>query len=91
MASATVPLLDGHLKKGILSVPLGSSQNLPEQLQKKNIEVIEGAKDNLPDDQSMAAAKKIKNLVSSLGSNDILLVLISGKIYQSADCKFPNL
>jgi glycerate 2-kinase len=81
MAAAAVPLLDSHLRAGILSVPLGSSKNLIEQLQTKNIEVIEGAKDNLPDEQSLAAARKIKNLVSSLGSNDILLVLISGNLY----------
>jgi hypothetical protein len=80
MAAAAVPLLDGHLKTGILSVPLGSCQNLMEQLQKKNIEVIEGAKDNLPDEQSIVAAIKIKALVSGLGSNDILLVLVSGNI-----------
>jgi glycerate 2-kinase len=84
MAAAAVPLLDGHLKTGILSVPLGSCRNLTEQLQKKNIEVIEGAKDNLPDEQSMVAATKIKKLVSNLGSNDILLVLVSGNIYRSS-------
>jgi len=87
MAAAAVPLLDGHLKTGILSVPLGSCQNLMEQLQKKNIEVIEGAKDNLPDEQSIVAAIKIKALVSSLGSNDILLVLVSGNISNALDAQ----
>lgn len=91
MAAAAVPLLDGHLKTGILSVPLGSNPDLTQQLKKMNIEVIEGAKDNLPDEQSMVAAKKIKELVSSLTSNDILLVLISGNIHRPFKNQFAYL
>uniref|UniRef100_A0A8C4Q1G9 Glycerate kinase n=1 Tax=Eptatretus burgeri TaxID=7764 RepID=A0A8C4Q1G9_EPTBU len=42
------------------------------------IEVREGAKDNLPDDASLAAAKSIHDMVEPLGEEDLLIVLISG-------------
>lgn len=43
------------------------------------IKVMEGAKQNLPDDDSQRAAEGIKQLASELTENDLLLVLISGK------------
>ena len=40
------------------------------------IRVIEGAKDNLPDESSLGAAKELATLVSSLGQGDLLFVLV---------------
>jgi len=80
MAAAVVPLLDGHLRGGALSIPMDSDPELIKQLQEKQIEVMEGAKDNLPDEKSLKAAGMIKNLVSNLQHDSILLVLVSGKL-----------
>jgi len=41
------------------------------------IVVIEGAKDNLPDESSVEAAKRISKLVESLSQEDLLIVLVS--------------
>ncbi|XP_065343558.1 glycerate kinase isoform X2 [Cloeon dipterum] len=78
MAAAAAPLLDSHLQGGILSVPVGSDSNLIRQLKKANLEVLEGAKNNLPDNDALLAAKKIKDLAVSLHPEDILIILISG-------------
>jgi glycerate 2-kinase len=78
MAAAAIPLLEGHLKGGVLSVPVGSDVEMVNQLRRNSIEVVEGAKDNMPDQQSLQAAEKIKSLVSALSPEHILLVLISG-------------
>lgn len=45
-----------------------------------HITVMEGAKHNLPDADAQRAAECIKELVSTLTENDMLLVLISGKL-----------
>ena len=42
------------------------------------IEVIEGAKHNVPDADAQGAAEKIQHLASGLTEKDLLLVLISG-------------
>lgn len=42
------------------------------------ITILEGAKNNLPDEKAQHAASKIKEVAESVGENDILLVLISG-------------
>lgn len=43
-----------------------------------NVRVFEGAKDNLPDENALAAAQFIKDYVSRLTDNDVLFLLISG-------------
>ena len=45
------------------------------------IEVFEGAKSNLPDDQAHHAALAILDLVSHLTEKDLLIVLVSGTRY----------
>lgn len=45
------------------------------------IKVMEGAKHNLPDDDSLKAAEGIKQLATELTEKDLLLVLISGKTH----------
>ena len=42
------------------------------------IEVVEGAKDNYPDENAQSAALKIMNIAESVKKSDILLVLVSG-------------
>ena len=42
------------------------------------ITILEGAKNNLPDEKAQYAAGRIKEVAESAGDDDILLVLISG-------------
>ncbi|XP_071082345.1 glycerate kinase-like [Haliotis cracherodii] len=85
MARVVEEMLGDHIVKGIISIPIGAT----EQLKKLNkhdmlleasskITVYEGAKDNLPDEDSLKAAEEIHKLVSALGKDDILIVLVSG-------------
>ncbi|XP_053627073.2 glycerate kinase isoform X1 [Cherax quadricarinatus] len=72
-----------HLKGGIVSVPLGIQKSLadkPHMLPNECscLEILEGAKDNIPDEAAFAAAKKIVSLLEKLSEEDLLLVLISG-------------
>ena len=55
-------------------------EDLIPKSSKYEIEIIEAAKNNLPDDQSAAGALKILELCQNLGSKDGLLVCCSGKI-----------
>ena len=74
-------------QKVILVIPHGSREtmkaNQREDLipksSKYEIEIIEAAQNNLPDDQSAAGATKILKLCQNLGSKDGLLVCCSGK------------
>ncbi|XP_064115359.1 glycerate kinase-like [Macrobrachium nipponense] len=72
-----------HLKGGILSVPFGiqdtfsgRSRLLPTS--DSVIEILEGAKNNIPDESAFTSARKICSLVQSLSEKDLLIVLISG-------------
>lgn len=85
MAAEVERILADHLVKGVISVPHGLQQTLRQHgknhlLLKENscIEVIEGAKHNLPDSDAQKAAEKIKQLASGLTEKELLLVLISG-------------
>lgn len=44
------------------------------------IQVIEGAKNNLPDPEALKGAVAIRELVEGLTVDDLLLVLISGSM-----------
>ena len=44
------------------------------------IRVMEGAADNLPDEAAYQAAQEISRTVKAVGADDLLVVLISGKI-----------
>lgn len=85
MAAATEGILGHSLVSGVISVPYGIQEALRlagrwEMLIAPNskIQVIEGAKYNLPDEDSLRAAKQIKLLAERLTADDLLLVLISG-------------
>lgn len=85
MAAEVERILDDHLVQGVISVPHGIQQTLRQHgknhlLLKENsrIEVIEGAKHNLPDTDALRAAERIKQLACGLTEKDLLLVLISG-------------
>ncbi|NXC05171.1 GLCTK kinase, partial [Orthonyx spaldingii] len=85
MAAAAEEILGEHLTRGIISVPLGIQESLrragmQEMLLKPHskIQVIEGAKNNLPDAEALKGAVAIQELAEGLTADDLLLVLISG-------------
>ena len=51
-------------------------------LKDSRIKVMEGAKHNLPDGDAQNAAECIKQLASELTEQDLLLVLISGRVHK---------
>ncbi|NWH62275.1 GLCTK kinase, partial [Geococcyx californianus] len=86
MAAAAEEILGDHLVRGIISVPLGIQESLQragmqEMLLKPHskIQVIEGAKNNLPDPEALKGAVAIQELAESLTADDLLLVLVSGR------------
>ncbi|NXI38770.1 GLCTK kinase, partial [Galbula dea] len=85
MAAAAEEILGDHLIRGIINVPLGIQESLQragmqEMLLKPHskIQVIEGAKNNLPDPEALKGAVAIRELAEGLTADDLLLVLISG-------------
>ncbi|NXW05285.1 GLCTK kinase, partial [Fregetta grallaria] len=85
MAAAAEEILGDHLVRGIINVPLGIQESLQragmqEMLLKPHskIQVIEGAKNNLPDTEALKGAVAIQELAEGLTVDDLLLVLISG-------------
>ncbi|KAM6121413.1 glycerate kinase [Pterocles gutturalis] len=85
MAVAAEEILGDHLIRGIINVPLGIQESLQragmqEMLLKPHskIQVIEGAKNNLPDPEALKGAAAIQELAEGLTADDLLLVLISG-------------
>ncbi|NWZ33560.1 GLCTK kinase, partial [Brachypodius atriceps] len=86
MAAAAEEILGDHLTRGIINVPLGIQESLQragmqEMLLKPHskIQVIEGAKNNLPDEEALKGAVAILELAQGLTADDLLLVLISGR------------
>ncbi|NWY75748.1 GLCTK kinase, partial [Erithacus rubecula] len=86
MAAAAEEILGDHLTRGIINVPLGIQESLQragmqEMLLKPHskIEVIEGARNNLPDAEALKGAVAIQELAEGLTADDLLLVLISGR------------
>ncbi|NWX18560.1 GLCTK kinase, partial [Aegotheles bennettii] len=85
MAAAAEEIVGDHLVRGIINVPLGIQESLQragmqEMLLKPHskIQVIEGARNNLPDPEALKGAVAIQELVEGLTAGDLLLVLISG-------------
>ncbi|KAG8186554.1 hypothetical protein JTE90_020857 [Oedothorax gibbosus] len=79
MAAVLDHKFEGRNLSGILSIPKGSLNLYPYGHQlSSNIQIFEGAFNNIPDEDALYAATKIKDLVSSLTEEDMLIVLISG-------------
>ncbi|KAM3844948.1 glycerate kinase isoform 1-T2 [Vipera latastei] len=85
MAAVAEDILGGYLTRGIISIPQGIQETLRhagmrEMLLKpwSRIQVLEGARENLPDKEALEAARAILELAKSLTADDLLLVLISG-------------
>uniref|UniRef100_A0A336LWM4 Glycerate kinase n=1 Tax=Culicoides sonorensis TaxID=179676 RepID=A0A336LWM4_CULSO len=70
-------VLKERLASGIISVPIGSATVL-QNSKSSVIKIIEGAKDNLPDENAFKASQLILEKCKSLTENDVLLCLISG-------------
>lgn len=75
MALTLETILEDQLKMGIVNVPEGI---LKKSHKKSRITFIEGAKDNIPDENALRGSLKIKNLVEKLSGDDLLIVLVSG-------------
>lgn len=79
MAIELENVLKENLCEGIISVPKGILEfNSKITLTNSKLRFIEGAHNNLPDEESLNAAKEIKQFVTKLGKDDLLIVLISG-------------
>lgn len=76
MATEMEKTLGGRLKRAIVSVPVGIFEQYGDV--RSQIEILEGAKNNLPDTDAMNAAIKIKRLVENMDNEDLLIILISG-------------
>ncbi|XP_046973110.1 glycerate kinase [Vanessa cardui] len=76
MAIEMENMLNSKIKQGIISIPTGSIKT--KLSENNNIQYLEGAKNNLPDETAMTTTRKIKDLVSKLTHDDFLLVLLSG-------------
>ncbi|XP_015906612.2 glycerate kinase isoform X1 [Parasteatoda tepidariorum] len=77
MADALENKLKEHLVSGIVSIPDGSKSSSNQQ-RYSSIQVYKGAYNNIPDEKSYLAARKISELVASLTETDLLFILISG-------------
>jgi len=85
MIRAVEDIVGDHIVRGVASVPFGIQETLlHNQLehliptQDSKVEIFEGARYNLPDQDCVAATEKICEMTESLTHGDILLVLISG-------------
>ena len=75
MAIEAEKIFGAKIEKGIISIPTGSTISKQHS---ENVLYIEGARNNLPDQNAVETAKKIKDLVLKLTENDFLLVFLSG-------------
>ncbi|XP_050098811.1 glycerate kinase [Anopheles aquasalis] len=84
MAVQIEKLLGPRLVSGCISIPIGTSERFgagdPDFHLSPNsvLEVIECARNNLPDEGAVLAATKIRSIAQAMTENDVLCVLISG-------------
>lgn len=74
MALEVEKILNGSVKEAIVSVPCGTKQDINSS----KIRVLEAAKNNIPDQRAVENTNYIKNVISNLTDDDVLIVLISG-------------
>ncbi|KAJ8715610.1 hypothetical protein PYW07_010092 [Mythimna separata] len=75
MAKELESILSSKIKYGIISIPVGSLSHKPTN---QNISYCEGALNNLPDAKALNTAEKIREHITNLEKDDLLLVLLSG-------------
>lgn len=79
MAIQVEKILQNRLVSGIISVPCNTVASNATTLKPNSvIEVLEGAKNNLPDEPALVTTKKIVEKCQKLTSDDVLIVLVSG-------------
>ncbi|XP_072176435.1 glycerate kinase-like [Diadema setosum] len=83
MVRAVEDVLGENVAGGIASIPCGIKNMLKDRKNllpsfESKVKLMEGALNNIPDAQSLAAATEIALLAESLTEKDIVLVLISG-------------
>ncbi|CAN7988612.1 unnamed protein product [Ixodes hexagonus] len=83
MAYAVQRLLGDHLVRGVVNVPVGTRETAallhkPEMVPQEPVQVFEGARNNLPDEEALVGAMAIVTFISRLQATDLLLVLVSG-------------
>uniref|UniRef100_A0A182M1U0 Glycerate kinase n=1 Tax=Anopheles culicifacies TaxID=139723 RepID=A0A182M1U0_9DIPT len=83
MAVQLEKLLGSRLCSGCISIPVGTSERFAGDVDfslssNSVIEVIECARNNLPDERSMMAARKIRQIAQRMSAQDVLCVLVSG-------------
>lgn len=76
MATILEDTLGPLLQRGVVVIPEGSLEM--NNTKNSKIEFLEGARNNLPDENAMRGALRIKELVQSLNADDTIIVLISG-------------
>uniref|UniRef100_A0A182NTL7 Glycerate kinase n=1 Tax=Anopheles dirus TaxID=7168 RepID=A0A182NTL7_9DIPT len=83
MAVQVEKLLGPRLCGGCISIPFGTSERFAGNgdfslSSNTTLEVIECARNNLPDETALIAASKIKHIAQTMTPEDVLCVLISG-------------
>uniref|UniRef100_A0AAG5DUZ5 Glycerate kinase n=2 Tax=Anopheles atroparvus TaxID=41427 RepID=A0AAG5DUZ5_ANOAO len=83
MAVQMEKLLGSRLRSGLISIPVGTRERFAADTEfslrpNSVLEVIECARNNLPDDQATMAASRMKALARNMSSDDVLCVLVSG-------------
>ncbi|XP_058819053.1 glycerate kinase [Topomyia yanbarensis] len=83
MAVQMEHVLGDRLQSGCISIPVGTLERFKRdkdfQLSSTmKIKVFEGARNNLPDQDAVEAARMVKSLAESMTLDDVLCVIISG-------------
>lgn len=77
MALEVEKILNGSLKKAVVSVPFGIQRNINID-NSSQISVMEAAKNNIPDQFSVDNTNCIMSTIANMEDDDLLIVLISG-------------
>ncbi|KAI6655156.1 Glycerate kinase [Oopsacas minuta] len=83
MVRAVQDLIGDHVIKGVVSLPLGYTDTFKNRkdlypLPSPKVNIFEGGKDNLPDEQSLTASRAIYQLADGASIDELIIVLLSG-------------